>query len=166
MSQFKPLPPIQELQQAFAYDPATGLFTSKQSRGSVKIGDPVGTPSYKKGNKPDRICFMLDRRMLSAHRVAWYLMTGNDPLSKKIDHEDRNPFNNAFSNLRLATSKQNQGNRLAKGWHRTPHGRYHVQIAIGGKNVYLGSFTTPEEANEIYKAKHIEVHGSFSPYFQ
>ncbi len=164
MSQFKPLPPIQELQQALDYDPATGMFTSKQSRGSLKIGDSVGTRSYKKDNKPNRICFMLDRRMFSAHRVAWYLMTGNDPLHRKVDHEDRNPFNNAFSNLRLATSKQNSGNRLAKGWHRTPHGCYHVQISIDGKSVYLGSFTTVEEAHEVYIAKHVEIYGEFSPY--
>ena len=164
MSQFKPLPPIQELQQAFDYDPATGMFTSKQSRGSLKVGDPVGTPSYAPGNRPSRICFTLNRRVFSAHRVAWYLMTGNDPLNRKVDHEDRNPFNNAFSNLRLATDLQNSGNRLAKGWHRTPHGRYHAQIAMYGKSVYLGSFTTPEEAHEVYVAKHIEIHGEFSPY--
>ena len=161
MSQFKPLPPIQELQQAFAYDPVTGIFTSKRSRGSVKAGDPVGTVNGK-----GSVQMMLNRRMFLAHRVAWYLMTGNDPMDSLVDHRDRIATHNWFGNLRLATPVQNQGNRLGKGWHRTLRGLYRSQISIGDRIVWLGDYSTPEEAREIYIAKHIEVHGSFSTYFQ
>ena len=161
MSQFKPLPPIQELQQAFDYDPATGIFISKRSRGSLKAGSRTGTP-----NNRGYIQIMLNSRYLTAHRVAWYLMTGDDPMDRLVDHRDRIPGHNWFSNLRIATSSQNQGNRIAKGWCRTNRGYYQVDIAIDGVRVWLGDYSTPEEAHEVYKAKHIEVHGSFSPYFQ
>ncbi len=162
MSQFKPLPPIQELQQAFDYDPATGIFRNKYTRSSKAVkGAIAGCKSTK-----NYIYIQYNWRMLRANRLAWYLVTGNDPLDKKVDHADRNPFNNAFSNLRLATDLQNQGNRLAKGWRRTPKGRYKAVIKIGPDRVYLGTFDTKEEAHAVYKAKHIEIHGSFSPYFQ
>jgi len=159
MSQFKPLPPLAELQDAFAYDPGTGLFTSKHARGSLKAGDSVGTLNPK-----GHVQMVLKGRLLSAHRVAWYLMTGLDPVDSLVDHKDRVPSHNWFSNLRVATCIQNQGNRLAKGWVCTRSGMYQAQISIGGVMVYLGNYATPEEAHDVYKAKHIEVHGSFSPY--
>ena len=159
MSQFKPLPPIQELQQAFDYDPATGIFRNKYTRGSrAKQGGITGTV-----NKNGYLVLTHKRRLFRASRLAWYLMTGVDPLELNVDHIDKNTINNAFSNLRLATTRQNQGNRLAKGWTRIGN-RYQVQIRIGEKQVHVGLYATPEEAHEVYVAKHIELHGQFSPY--
>jgi len=159
MSQFKPLPPLEELQQAFAYNPETGLFVSKVSRGSVKAGAPVGTL-----NKNGRVQMMLNRRLLAAHRVAWYLMTGSDPLDALVDHEDRIPSHNWFSNLRLATHKQNQGNRKSYGVSRYRN-KFRAVISIDNEQIILGTFNTAEEAHKVYVNKHIEIHGSFSPYF-
>ena len=41
-----------------------------------------------------------------------------------------------------------------------------AQIVINYKKQYLGTFPTPEEAHEAYKAKHLELHGEFSIYFK
>ena len=161
MSQFKPLPPIQELQKAFAYDPATGLFTRKQSRGSSKAGTITGAV-----NSEGYIQLCYNKRLMKASRVAWLFMTGVDPMERLVEHKDRNPLHNWWNNLRLATSLQNSANRLAKGWARLPNGRYRAHIYVKGKLLTLGAYGTPEEAHEVYKAKHIEIHGSFSPYFQ
>ena len=51
MSQFKPLPPIQELQQAFDYDPVTGIFRNKYRRGARALkgslaGSVKGSTGY------------------------------------------------------------------------------------------------------------------------
>ena len=161
MSQFKPLPPIQELQQAFDYDPATGIFRNKYTRNNkTKSGSVAG---YAENTGYVRLA--LHNRRMQAHRVAWYFMTGIDPMSKQIDHIDRVRSNNAWANLRLVTHSQNQVNAPAKGWTRY-RSRYYAQIRIDGALVSLGGYGTPEEAHEVYKAKHIELHGSFSPYFQ
>ena len=161
MSQFKPLPPIQELQQAFDYDPATGIFRNKYSRGKAKQGSLAGTFCPR-----GYLYIAYKRKKLLAHRLAWLLMTNDDPLDKNVDHKDRVTTHNWFSNLRLSTTSQNTANHIGKGWTRTPSGRYQAYIKIGSKNVYLGVFSTPDEASQVYIAKHIEVYGSFSPYFQ
>ena len=162
MSQFKPLPPIQELQQAFDYDPETGIFRNKYTRSSTAVKGAVAGKLRQDGY----ISLTLNRRQMPAARVAWYLMTGFDPMERKVDHRDRVRNHNWFKNLRLGTQKQNTGNRLARGWRRTRCGNYSALIGVDGKSVHLGTFKTPEEAHEVYKAKHIELHGSFSPYFQ
>ena len=158
MSQFKPLPPIQELQQAFDYDPVTGIFRAKYARSNKRKGDILGSPNNE-GYKSMKF----HGRLLKCSRVAWFLMTGNDPMERCVDNIDRNPFNNAFSNLRLATNAQNQGNKSGRGWSKKGS-RYQARIRLDGTNVWLGCYETPEEAQEVYIAKHIEIHGEFSPY--
>jgi|13_taG_2_1085334.scaffolds.fasta_scaffold14467_2 hypothetical protein len=161
MSQFKPLPPIQELQQAFAYDPDTGIFRHKHSRGRAARGSIAGSE-----NTTGYVRISFQRKNLWAHRVAWFLMTGQDPLQREVDHKDRDGSHNWFSNLRLGTPLQNCGNRLAEGCYRTPSNTYQARICFEGRRICLGTYFTPEEAREVYIAKHIELHGTFSPYFQ
>lgn len=43
--------------------------------------------------------------------------------------------------------------------------RFVSNIRFNTKQIYLGSFDTPEEAHEAYKQKHIEFYGSDSEYF-
>lgn len=161
MSQFKPLPPIQELHQAFAYDPGTGIFSNKYTRNSnTKSGATAGHIDHK-----GYVRLALHGRRMQAHRVAWYFMTGVDPMTNQIDHIDRVRANNSWSNLRLATQTQNQHNAISRGWTRYGN-RYYAQIRIDGALISLGGYGTPEEAHEVYKAKHTQVHGTFSPYFQ
>ena len=137
MSQFRPLPPIQELQQAFDYDPVTGIFRNKYTRCSRAVQGAIAGKVKQDGY----LCLTFKRRQLTATRVAWYLMTGFDPLNRQVDHKDRDRTNNAFHNLRLATPSQNSVNRLQPGWWRKPPKQLHEHVA-----------------------KHIEIHGEFSPY--
>ena len=158
MSQFKPLPPLAELQDRFAYDPDTGIFCNTYTRSSnAKKGAVTGSLHYQRG-VPHCVYLQISKRRFMAHRVAHYLMTGVDPLSKEVDHIDRNPFNNKFSNLRLANDRQNSANnsRRAKGWVRYKD-RFYAQIRINNKLLSLGGYSTPEEAHEVYKAKHIQA---------
>jgi len=159
MTQFKPLPPIQELQQVFDYDPETGIFRNKHTRNNnTKAGAVAGSVS-KKGY----IRLALHGRRMQAHRVAWYLMTGVDPMTNQIDHKDRVRANNSWSNLRLATQAQNQINAMCRGWTRYGN-RYYAQIRVDGTLISLGGYGTPEEAAEVYRAKHAELYGDWSPW--
>lgn len=45
------------------------------------------------------------------HRIVWETFNGEIPVGMEIDHIDTNRSNNALSNLRLATHRQNCNNK-------------------------------------------------------
>lgn len=97
-------------------------------------------------------------------------MTGEHP-EDHIDHIDRNPSNNAWNNLRLATDQQNLTNKPVspknklgvKGVRRSKRKRvgYIATIKRDGKSRYLGCFKTIEEAKAAYDAAGQILHGEF-----
>lgn len=99
-----------------------------------------------------------------AHRLAW-LMTYEEWPSKDIDHVDGNPSNNRIENLREATKSENLRNqRLHKNsttgvtgvvFHKK-NKRYGAYIKSNGKDVYLGWFSTLEEAAAARQAANEE----------
>lgn len=83
----------------------------------------------------------------------------NDFTSQTIDHQDRNPFNCQKSNLRSATFVENARNRglsfsNTSGYKGISYYKdrkvWAAQIYLNGKNKYLGSYKTPEEAALAY----------------
>ena len=139
MSQFKPMPPLEELRAAVNYDPEIG-FVGTNPKAYSSVG-------FKGQN-------------YASNRVAYYLGTGIDPGRFLVDHIDRDPTNNKLSNLRLATPSQNRMNtpRPAKGWVKVKNG-YAAKIWVPRKGFeHLGVFATPEEATAAYNKRLQEVH--------
>jgi len=132
-----------------AYDPDTGIFTWKVSRGRCKAGDQAGTldpEGYRS--------IQVDGKKHRAASIAWFIMTGCWP--EGVDHIDRNPDNNCWNNLREVTHQQNCYNRKrsqASGFRGVyPHGkRWKSTIRLNGKNRHLGTFDTPELASAAYQ---------------
>lgn len=160
-------PITREKAMAFArYDPETGIFyrvrptKSGWSSGAAFKGT-VDNRGYLKIN--------CDRMPISAHRLAWLLMTGEWPM-QQIDHINRNKLDNSWCNLRLATSSQNTVNRKLEGvWPRgvtKSHNRskpFKAALTVNYKRRHLGYFATPEEACLAYEeAARIEF-GEFLP---
>lgn len=89
----------------------------------------------------------------------------------EIDHKDCDPWNNAWTNLRLATCSQNMANKgggkrpsgmtLPKGvsWQA---GKYKAQICVRGKKRHIGMYFTPEEAALAYAKEAITAQGEFA----
>ena len=148
---------LAKLKARFRYNPMIGVFT--------KAGKSVGAIT----NGHIQIC--IDYKRYYAHRLAWFYHYGTWP-PDQIDHIDRNGLNNKIDNLRLASNRENMcnirktnvPNGLPKGVFRLPSGNFAAKISLPSKQLYLGSFTTAQEAGEAYEQATIKYHGQFSPF--
>lgn len=152
--------------QALNYCPESGIFTWKISpSNSVKKGSIAGASST---GGYIRICFA--GKMYSAHRLAWFFCYGVHPIFD-IDHIDGNPANNRLANLREATEAQNLWNRRlcsrnksgVKGvcWYAAGQ-KWAAQIRKNGVKIFLGYFTSIEEAEKVVRAARQTLHAEFT----
>lgn len=100
--------------------------------------------------------FEFEGKAYRVHRVIWEMMYGPIPKEKIIDHINGNKDDNRVVNLRIATYSQNQFNKA--NTKTNPSGRtgvtksknkahgWKVEIKLNGKNKYIGSFDTIEDA--------------------
>lgn len=150
----RPLPALEVLQERFDYEPETGLlrFNVAPNR-RYKAGDIAGAV-----HSNGYVRVTLAKRALLLHRVAWKLMTREEP-PDVVDHKDRNKSNNRWENLRSSDMQRNQGNRIGKGTRKTKWG----WEAWGGGN-YLGMHKTEKEAHQTYVQWHLSYFGADSVY--
>ena len=103
------------------------------------------------------------RASIRMHRLLLEARNGLD-----VDHCDGNGSNNVRANLRIATRSQNMRNcrrhaDTASGmkgayWDKNRRGWFsHIQV--DGRLIYLGSFSTPDEAHAAYCAASVRYHG-------
>src|ERR1700738_4035243 len=92
----------EHLRELLNYDPDTGEFRRRASRGGEAAGTLAGCPRRPGGYRI--IC--VDRVIFLAHRLAWLHSYGVWP-TKDIDHIDGDKTNNRIANLREATPAQN-----------------------------------------------------------
>ena len=139
-----------QLLEYLYYDPETGLFTwIKQKAQKTKVGSIAGHR-----NNLGYVKIKFDNKIYSAHRLAWFYVYKQFPV-KSLDHINRNPTDNRLSNLREASITENNQNTESKGYcfHKLTN-KWMARIMTNHKEVYLGLFTTEEEAREAYvKAK-------------
>ena len=166
MPKFKPLPSLERVQELLSYDPKTGKLYWKQSVARwIKPGDEAGTRSKHAFD------VTIDKESYRAHRIIWLMETALDPGDSLIDHIDGNPYNNKFTNLRLATSMQNQCNQRRRSdntsglkgvsWSEERK-KWQTGIQINGKRIGLGRFNTKEEAYAAYCEAARRLHGEFA----
>lgn len=176
-----PLPSPSTLRALLHYEPDTGRlfwrprgvewFTPSKRRtaehkmnnwNSKCAGKEAFTATDHRGCKQGRI---FDRGHL-AHRVIWALVTGAWP-EEDIDHEDRDPGNNRWSNLCAVPHAVNMRNLPPRkrnssgvcGVHRTQKSLlWRAQISVSGKPVFLGAFACLGQAVAARRAAE-ERHG-------
>ena len=144
----KPLPTLKRIKELLEYDPLTGEFTWKVSRGPKPAGSTAGQRWV------DYIRIKIDGKSYQAHRLAWLIITGCDPLEKVVHHKDADKQNNKADNLELATISENGCTTLRgepKCYQRTGDNRQYFQACytINGKTITLGTFKTAEEASKV-----------------
>jgi hypothetical protein len=103
--------------------------------------------------------------------VFMHRLISGTPAGMETDHIDGDGLNNRRSNLRFATTSENQRNRVAsanntsggrKGvnFHRYS-GRWRASIQLNGKRRHLGYFDTPDQAHAAYCESAVRLHGDF-----
>lgn len=143
------------LKELIHYDPDTGVFTSRFTRGSMsKAGTVTGSI-----NDQGYILIGVDGTQYRAHRLAWLYMKGYFPKGIEIDHKKySNPDNrrdNRWCNLRLASHQcniRNTGNPKdntsgVKGvyWDKSRN-KWAPKIGVDGIMRNLGRYTDFDEA--------------------
>lgn len=79
-----------------------------------------------------------------------------DPVGLMIDHINRNTLDNRRVNLRAVTAEGNNQNVKVRRDNKTGYrgvttharGGFIAKLKVMGKEIYLGKYSTPEEANE------------------
>jgi len=150
------------------YDPETGAFTWKHgARVPPRVrGKKAGSPSHTKGY----VLIGVDGQIYLAHRLAWLHTYGRFPKAD-LDHRDRNPANNALSNLREASRSQNKVNVAKpasntsgiKGVSKSATGRGWVaHIRHNYRKIHLGTFAKKRDAAAAYSAAAQRLFGEFA----
>jgi len=120
------------------------LKPRKNSKGYTKVLLPGGKNFY-------------------VHQLVAMAFLGHTPNGNtlEVDHINENKSDNRLENLRILTTRENTSicsyatkNGLPVGVNfRKNRGKFRSSIQINGKQTSLGSFTTSEEAGQVYQNK-------------
>lgn len=153
-----------ELKERVNYDPETGVFTWRKTYSSKFIGKQTGRILPE-----GYVEIQIAGSEYAAHRLAWLYVYGEFP-RRGLDHINRIKHDNRIANLREATPAENARNvglsaRNLSGFkgisYRPSMGKYVASISVLDRDLYLGSFTTPEEASAQYERFAAVIHGDF-----
>ena len=143
----------ERLKELLHYDPDTGVFTWKESRGGVSIGGSAGTL-----NQYGYISILIDRRSYLAHRLVWLYVHGEFPVNS-IDHINHVKLDNRMENLRDANESVNSMNRPMQKNNKSGHTGVHwhkgnkkwfASIKVDRKSIGLGLYV---ELSDAVKAR-------------
>jgi hypothetical protein len=148
----------ERLKEVLSYDKDTGIFIRN------KNGKIVGS-----ARADGSLNIMIDGKHYKNNRLAWFWMTGSWP-SNVVDHIDRTPANNRWSNLREASTTENGYNSsLSKAnksgvkgvfWNSQKK-KWHAVIRANGKNKHIGFFDDLKIASEVILKERKVLHGEF-----
>jgi len=161
--------PVRELTQEYLreilhYNPRTGKWRwIKPIDVKTKPGDRAG------GFDPMGYTqISIHKKRYRGHRLAFLYMLGYWPV--EVDHKGKKT-DDRWHMIREATRSQNLvniGKRIGnksgfKGVYRSRNRkRWCATIRIGGKNVFLGTYDTPEKAHKIYFQTAKKHYGEFA----
>jgi hypothetical protein len=153
------------LRELLDYDPDTGVFIRRVGVKGYSAGSVAGCV-----NKLGYVQVRIDGTMYYAHRLAYLYMTGEWP-AEQIDHRDTVRTNNAWANLRAATSSQNKMNSRRRRDNSSgvkgvmfdkSRGMWRAEIEHRGRRLHLGRFSSKSDAAKARRAAEIKYHAEFA----
>lgn len=158
---FAELPSQARIKELLDYDPETGIFRWKHSRGPNKANEVAGWKHYT-----GYLYIGFDNQQFKAHRLAWVFIHGCPPAGM-LDHIDRDIRNNRISNLREASEQQNNQNKRPYrnsrtgvkgiGWSAQSR-KWRARIQANGRVHSLGLFSSFEEALQARQTAETALH--------
>lgn len=167
------------IQERLTYDPETGVFLWRHSRSRSEAWNrryarkQAGSIVCVGGNIKRRVIRIShDGKKIGiyAANVAWIYVTGEWP-ADEVDHKDTDACNDAWANLRAATSSQNKMNMKARSgtvtgikgvWFDKRRGTYCGEVCANGQRSRASGFATEEDAAEFCAAARADMHGEFA----
>lgn len=140
--------------QLLSYNPETGIFTWKVSRGRRANNSIAGAI-----NGRGYICIKIQSETYQAHRLAWLIVHGVWP-NGDIDHINGLKIDNKITNLRDVTRSVNKQNTkkayagsssglLGVSWFKRTR-KWQAQIYVNGGTKSLGLYANKEDAHQAY----------------
>ena len=131
-----------QLKALLYYNPETGLFTWKESRGNhVHAGDPAGFVNVNR-KKGTYVKIKINSISYRAHRLAFLYVKGSIP--SQIDHINTDGTDNRWDNLRETNNTSNSRNKGRRrdnksgitgvSWGR---GSWRAAISVNGKRIFV-----------------------------
>lgn len=158
---------IDRLKEVLSYDEDSGnFFWKKRLSQRSSVGKLAGCKNKK------RLEIRIDGQLYLAHKLAWFMKTGNWPYHE-IDHKDLNGLNNSFKNLRYANHSLNGANIRAhkdnalgvKGvTYEKSRKKYVAQLSCGGKKVLYKRFDAMDDAKQAYDLAASQYFGEYARY--
>lgn len=148
------------LKELLRYDPETGIFTWRISRGSKKEGSIAGFLLTK------YLSVELDKYSYRLHRLAFLYILGRFPLDE-VDHINSDRLDNRWENLRECSRSENCSNRTKskrnqsgiKGiiFENNGYPRYITCVQVNGRRIKKSfSIATYGDKAEEEAIKHIK----------
>jgi len=160
----------EEIKEYLEYNELTGIIIwIKSPANHVKINSEAGSV-YTTQQGKQYMKIMFKRKSYHAHRIAYYLKTGNQT-KHTIDHRNGDGLNNKWINIREATNGENAANTKKsinntsgfKGvsWHKRSN-KWMARITKDRKDYILGYYTDPIEAHKVYCEYANNLHKEFA----
>lgn len=137
------------LRELLNYDPDTGIFIWKESRGGRQPGTVAGHLDYK-----GYVRLSVDHVLYRAHRLAWVYVYGVDP-SDQIDHINGCRSDNRICNLRDVPNKKNAENQKLRKTNKSGHrgiswskvvNKWQAGVCHYGEITHVGYFDVLDDA--------------------
>jgi len=154
---------INRVNELLSFNPETGLFVWKITRGSAAASSKVGCD-----NGAGYLRVRIDNKLYYLHRLAFLLTHGFIP--KYVDHINHDTHDNRPINIREATHSQNNHN-MQKGIKNTSghkgvswcstRSKWIGSVKMNGKTAWKKSFSCIEEAVAARSEAAKKIHGEF-----
>jgi len=139
--QHKPMPNHDYLTSILDYNPDTGIFKWKIYRNQYsQVGMTAGCLHHS-----GYIVIM----KYGAHRLAYYMHHGVDPLDLEIDHINGDRKDNRIQNLRLSTEITSAQNRKTRNDNKSGHKGVHIYKCANGDIMYKVIITVEKKQKQL-----------------